>query len=109
MVNENLRIFLGREDKHKVGILVYHYRLLIFVSELILKVVMQLLVMQTDEPAIVFFFRHHNKSPFVLICVLVELKYLTADVKLFLTLLLIYFYFFSRVQRVPNHFRSKVF
>lgn len=106
MVNENLRIFLGREDKHKVGILVYHYRLLIFVSELVLKVVMKLLVMQTDEPTIVFFFGHHNKCPFVLICVLVELKNLTANVKLFLTLLLIYLNFFSGVQRVPYHFRS---
>jgi hypothetical protein len=41
---------------------------------------MKLLVMKTDKAAIVFFFLHYDKCPFIFICVLVELKNFPTDV-----------------------------
>jgi hypothetical protein len=58
---------------------------------------MKLLVMKTDKAAIVFLFFNNNKCPFVFICVLVELQYFTANIKVFFCLLNINLNFFSRV------------
>jgi hypothetical protein len=58
---------------------------------------MKLLVMKTDKATIVFFFFHYNKCPFVFICVLVELKYFTTNIKVFFCLLIINLNFFSGV------------